>query len=71
MSNVKKTSKINQKNNSDNYLLNCYNHLIKKKGIYFLLIFIELAVNIFQELEIFINSFKLNSSINNKKLLFF
>jgi len=66
MSNIEDIPKINQKIYSDNYLLNCYNHLIKKKEIHFLFIFIEIALNIFHELEIFINGFKLNSSINNK-----
>ena len=70
MSNREETSKINQKIYSDNYLLNCYNHLIKKKQIHFLLLFIEMSLNIFQEFEIFINGFKLNSPANNKFILF-
>ena len=69
MSNIEETPKINQKIYSDNYLLNCYNHLIKKKEIHFLLLFIEISLNIFQEIEIFINGFKINS-INNKFILF-
>ena len=68
MSNIEETPKINQKIYSDNYLLNSYNHLIKKKEIHFLSIFIELSLNIFQEFEIFINGLKLNS-VNNKFIL--
>ena len=68
MSNIEETPKINQKIYSDNYLLNCYNHLIKKKEIHFLSIFIEISINIFQEFEIFINGLKLYP-INNKFIL--
>ena len=69
MSSKEETLKINQKIYSDNYLLNCYNHLIKKKEIHFLLLFVEMSLNFFQELEIFIKGFKFNSSKNNKFIL--
>ena len=68
MSNSEENPHINQKIYSDNYLLNCYNHLIKKKEIHFLLIIIEILLNIFQEFEIFVNG--LNSTTNNKFIFF-
>ena len=49
--------KIYKKINSDNYLINCYNHLTKIKTIHFIFISMEMLINFFQEFEIFFNIF--------------
>ena len=48
---------ICKKISSDNYLINCYNFLFKSKAIHFLFILIEMLLNIFQEIDIYINGF--------------
>ena len=48
------TSKTYKEINSDNYLSNCYNHLTKIKAIHFIFILIEILLNTFHELELFI-----------------
>ena len=50
--------KISKLINSDNYFLNCYANLTKRKEIHFLFILIEILLNIFYELEIFIRGFQ-------------
>ena len=50
-------SKIDKNINSDNYLINCYENLLRAKVVYFLFILIEILLNILQELEIFIRGF--------------
>ena len=45
--------------NYDNYLINSYICLTRIKTIHFLFIFIEILLNIFQELDIFVKGFKL------------
>ena len=52
------TSKIDKIINSDNYLINCYENIIKSKIIHFLFILIEILLSILQELEVFIRGFK-------------
>ena len=55
--------------NSDNYLINCYLSLTKIKAIHFLFIFIEIMLNLIQELEIFHRGFKPeNTTKNNTNL---
>jgi len=44
--------------NSDNYLINCYENLTRIKAVHFLFILIEILLNVLQELEVFIRSFK-------------
>ena len=56
---------ISKKINSNNYLVNSYRVLTRSKIIHFLFILIEIILNIFQELEIFIRGFKLEN-INKK-----
>ena len=50
-------SKIDKNINSDNYLINCYENLIKIKVVHFLFILIEILLNALQELEVFIRGF--------------
>ena len=45
----------------DNYLINSYISLTRIKSIHFLFIFFEILLNIFQELDIFVRSLKLES----------
>ena len=59
---------ISKEINSNNYLLNCYKYLTKIKGIHFLLILIELLLNIFQELETYIRGYKLDNISYNQNL---
>ena len=47
--------------NSDNYLINSYLSLTRIKAIHFFFIFIEVLLNIFQELDIFVKGFKVGS----------
>ena len=54
-----------------NYLSNSYRYLIKAKTIHFILILIEILLNIIQELDIFIKDFNQdNKEINSNKLNF-
>ena len=46
--------KIYEKINSDNYLINSYEHLTQIKTVHFLFILIEMIINTIQELEIFL-----------------
>ena len=55
--------------NSNNYLSNCYKHLIKVNGIHFIFILIEILLNIFQAIEIFINSYQISYDKNNNSRL--
>ena len=64
MSVSEETSKINSNINLDNYLLNCYYHLIKSKEIHILLIIIEILLNILQELEVLLKDYKLSKKFN-------
>ena len=61
-----KIPQIYKEINSNNYLSNCYRHLIRYKGIHFIFILIEILLNIFQEIEVFINDYKLDNALNNK-----
>ena len=45
--------------NSENYLINSYLSLTRIKAIHFLFIFIEILLNIFLELDIFVKGFKM------------
>ena len=45
----------------NNYLINSYISLTRIKSIHFLFIFLEILLNIFQELDIFVRSLKLES----------
>ena len=66
------TSKIDKNINSDNYLINCYENLIKIKAVHFLFILIEILLNILQELEVFIRGFTAeNITKENTGLNFF
>ena len=58
MSEYKRT-KIYMLNSYDNYLINSYLSLIRIKTVHFLFILIEILLNIFQELDIFVNGLKL------------
>ena len=62
------TPKIYKEINTDNYLINCYNHLTKIKGIHFIFLLIEIFFNIILELETFIRGYKLKIDNNNPKL---
>ena len=50
-------SKIDKNINSDNYLINCYENLIRIKVVHFLFLLIEILLNVLQELEVFIRGF--------------
>ena len=63
------TSKIRNAINSDNYLINCYINLTNIKNIHFLFILIEIFLNLFQELELFINDFSLENATKKKFIL--
>ena len=63
------TSKIRNAINSDNYLINCYINLTNIKSIHFLFILIEIFLNLFQELELFINDFSLENATKKKFIL--
>ena len=63
------TPKISKEINSDNYLLNCYLNLTKIKEIHFLFILIEILLNIFYELEIFIRGFQFQKISEQKNRL--
>ena len=58
MSEYKRT-KIYILNNYENYLINSYLCLTRIKSVHFLFILIEILLNIFQELDIFVNGLKL------------
>ena len=60
-------SKIDKNINSDNYLINCYENLIRTKVVYFVFILIEILLNILQELELFIRGFK-EENISKKNM---
>ena len=60
-------SKIEKKINSDNYLINCYENLIRIKVVHFIFILIEILLNILQELEVFIRGFK-EENISKKNM---
>ena len=60
MSNLE-MQKIFKEVNSDNYLINSYLSLTRIKIIHFLFIFIEIALNSMQELEIFLRGFKIEN----------
>ena len=49
--------KIYKNISRNNYLSNCYRHLTKSKIIHFLLILIEVLLNLIQELDIFLRDF--------------
>ena len=55
---------INKKITSNNYLSNCYKHLIREKIIHFLLIIIEILLNTIQELDIIFRDY---NPINHKE----
>ena len=59
--------KISKEITSDNYLSNCYKHLIRIKGIHFVCILIEFLMNTLQELEIFLSDYKFNNLSTNYK----
>ena len=48
--------------NSENYLINSYLSLTRIKAIHFLFIFIEILLNIFLELDIFVKGFKMGNT---------
>ena len=52
-------TKIYILNNYENYLINSYLCLTRIKSVHFLFILIEILLNIFQELDIFVNGLKL------------
>jgi len=59
--------KIYEKINSDNYLINSYEHLTQIKAVHFLFILIEMIINTIQELEIFLkdlSSKEIKSNVN-------
>ena len=56
-----KTPKQYEFINSDNYLINSYLSLTRIKAIHFLFIFIEIFLNIIQELDIFVKGFKIGN----------
>ena len=58
---------ISEAINSDNYLLNCYNHLSRLKIFHFVFITIEVLLNIFYELETFLKDFQFQNIANNNK----
>ena len=58
--------KISKEINSDNYLLNCYLNLTRIKEIHLLFVLIEILLNIFYELEIFMRGFQFQE-IDEKK----
>ena len=51
---------------NNNYLSNCYMHLTKIKEIHFLLLLIEILLNIFKELEIFLSGYKMENLKNDE-----
>jgi len=59
------TPKIYEKINSDNYLINSYEHLTRIKALHFLFILIEMIINTFQELEIFLRDLSSKEIKNN------
>ena len=63
--------KIYKEINSDNYLINCYKHLIRSKVIHFFFILIEILLNIFQEIETFIKDFDTEKKTNDVKFFSF
>ena len=54
-------SEIDKNINSDNYLINCYENLIRIKVVHFLFLLIEILLNTLQELEVFIRGFKVEN----------
>ena len=62
-----KIPSIYNKISSDNYLINSYNHLTRRKSIHFLFIIIEMLINILQEIETFLRGFsseKIKTDLN-------
>ena len=59
------TKNIYQKISSNNYLSNSYIHLITVKIVHFILITIEILLNIIQELDIFLTKFNNNEQSRN------
>ena len=57
--------KIYEKINSDNYLINSYEHLTRIKTVHFLFILIEIIINTIQELEIFLRDLSSKEIKNN------
>ena len=65
-------SEIDKNINSDNYLINCYENLIRIKVFHFLFLLIEILLNVLQELEVFIRGFtEENITKKNTGLNFF
>ena len=63
--------KIYKEINSDNYLLNSYKNITRVKEIHFILILIELLLNIIQELETFVRGYRLDNNEENLNLVSF
>ena len=57
--------KIYEKINSDNYLINSYEHLTRIKTVHFIFILIEMIINTIQELEIFLRDLSTKEIKNN------
>ena len=53
---------------NDNYLVNAYKHLIKAKFVHFIFSLIENFLNIFQELNIFLYKYDIESKSQNEFL---
>ena len=53
---------------NDNYLVNAYKHLIKAKFVHFIFSLIEIFLNIFQELNIFLYKYDIESKSQNEFL---
>ena len=58
--------KIYKKINSENYLVNCYKYLMRTKTILFILILIEMILNLIQQLETYLKLSILENSKNKK-----
>ena len=58
---------------NNNYLVNCYKYLIRSKTVHFIVTFIEILLNISQELYIFSRSYNLekNNQNNTLKIILF
>ena len=62
--------KIYEKINSDNYLINSYEHLTQIKTVHFLFILIEMIINTIQELEIFLRDLSSKEIKNNVNYIY-
>ena len=58
---------------NNNYLVNCYKYLVRSKTVHFIVTFIEILLNISQELYIFSRSYNLekNNQNNTLKIILF